>query len=93
MLGRRECAAIVAMHGDVPPELKATATRAWPRLLTITGSRDEWYTPERLESDMEFLRERRPDARKQIVEGGHEWTDGLVREVGRWLAEISPIQM
>lgn len=87
LLGRRECAAIVAGCGDVPPELKA-GTRPWPRVLAATGAADEWYTPARLEQDAAFLRSVRPDARTLVFEGGHEWADGLVRGAGELLAEV-----
>lgn len=88
LLCRRECAAIVAASGDVPPELKSAATRPWPRVLAATGTRDEWYTPARLESDMEFLRTRRPDAQALVFDGGHEWSSALAEAVGALLADI-----
>ena len=91
MLGRRECAAIVAAHADVPPELKTLSTREWPRVLAATGARDEWFTPERLEADLEFLHQRRPDARMLVVESGHEWTDDLAREIGSLLVEVEAV--
>lgn len=88
LLGRRACAAIVAAGGDVPPELRSEAGRAWPRVLAATGTRDDWYTPARLESDLAFLRARRPDTRALVFDGGHEWCDALGEAVGRLLAEI-----
>jgi len=88
LLCRRESAGVIAAGGDVPPELKSAATRSWPRVLAATGSRDEWYTPARLEADMEFLRTRRPDARALVFEGGHEWTAALADAAGRLLADI-----
>ena len=88
LLGRRESAAIVAAGGDVPPELKSAATRRWPRVLAATGTRDEWYTPARLEADMEFLRTRRPDAQALVFDGGHEWAPALADAAGVLLADI-----
>lgn len=87
VLGRRPCAAIVACGGDVPPELKSAAA-AWPRVLAATGTRDGWYTPERLEQDAAFLRTVRPDARTLVFEGGHEWSEALMRAGGELLAEV-----
>lgn len=88
LLGRRECTAIVAVGGDVPPELKTAPRREWPPVLGMTGARDEWYTPARLEADMEFLRTVRPDARMLVFEGGHEWSDAVADEIGQWLADV-----
>jgi len=87
MLGRRHCAAIIAANADVPPELKGS-DKAWPRVLLVTGARDEWFTPARLDEDLEFLQGRGADARKLIHDGGHEWTDELAQGAGRLLEEV-----
>lgn len=88
LLCRRACAAIVAGCGDLPPEFKDATTRPWPRLLAATGADDSWYTPARLESDMEFVRQWRPDARSLVFDGGHEWPEALAEATGRLLAEV-----
>jgi predicted esterase len=88
LLGRRACAAIVSAGGDVPPELKTTETRPWPRVLAATGTGDTYYTPKLLERDMEFLRQRRPDAQMLVFDGGHEWSDAVVDAAGALLGEI-----
>src|SRR5262245_26919664 len=92
VLGRRECNAIVALNGDVPPELQASPAGEWPRVSAATGSGDEWYTPQRLASEVQLLRKRGIDARERVFDGGHEWTHDLARDVGRWLVEIAPKQ-
>ena len=88
LLCRRTCAAIVAVCGDVPPELETGSTRDWPRVLAATGSRDEWYTPARLEDDFEFLRARRADAVRLVFEGGHEWSQPVAAAAGRMLTDV-----
>lgn len=88
LLGRREAAAIIVSGGDLPPEFKAGAPRAWPRVLAATGARDEWYTPARLEEDAAFLRIARPDVRTLVFDGGHEWSAALVEAAGGLLGEV-----
>lgn len=88
LLCRREAAAIVAGCGDVPPELKSSPGRAWPMVLAATGTRDDWYTPARLEQDMAFLKARRPDARAFVFDGGHEWNDALAEAAGALLQDV-----
>lgn len=90
LLGRRPCAAIVAVCGDVPPELKTTSTRAWPRVLVMAGSRDEWYSPARLEDDMAFLRTARADAEGLVFQGGHEWSNAVSEALGQVLEVVAP---
>jgi len=88
LLGRHQCAAVVAACGDVPPELVEIENRAWPRVLAVTGSGDEWYTRARLEQDLALLRSRRVDVRSQVFTGGHEWSDEVARAVGGLLTEV-----
>jgi predicted esterase len=87
LLCRRSCAAIIAVCGDVPPELTSSSPRPWPRVMVATGARDDWYTPARLEADFEFLRTRRADAERLVFDGGHEWSQAMVAAAARWLAE------
>ena len=82
LAGRRRAAGVLAVGGDVPPELHGTPAERWSAVLAATGSRDEWFTPTRLEQDGQLLRARRPDARTLVFEGGHEWAPGLI-EAGR----------
>jgi predicted esterase len=87
MLGRRPCAAIIAAHADIPPELMKSA-RTWPTVLIVTGTDDEWYPATRLEADLDFLQGRGADARKLIHDGGHQWADELAQAAGRLLEEV-----
>ena len=87
-LGRHTCAAVVAVGGDVPPELAREGGAPWPRVLAMAGSADDWYGPDRLASDGVFLRTVRPDARPVVFEGGHEWGDPVAAEVRTLLAGL-----
>ncbi len=77
--------AIVALAGDIPPEVKEDESRVWPRVLIGVGDREEWYTGDKLEQDEAFLRQR--GVQHEIVRftGGHEWTDEFRASVGRIL--------
>lgn len=88
LLGRRPAAAIVACCGDVPPELQRDPPLRWPRVLAATGSRDEWYTPARLEADAAFLRRVSPRVEAPVFEGAHEWTASMDEATGRLLAGL-----
>jgi predicted esterase len=90
MLGREEAAAVIALAGDVPPELKqGAAVRSWPRVLIGAGRRDKWFTPERAAEDAAFLVS--AGARCDLVrfDAGHEWTDEFRASVGRLLGEVA----
>ncbi len=85
-LGRHRADAVVALAGDIPPELKAKGdTARWPPVFIGAGLRDTWYTPARLDADVTFLARRGVPNEALRFDGGHEWTDTLRESVSRWL--------
>jgi predicted esterase len=70
----RPCQGVVALGGDVPPELAGRELRSKPRVLIGRGLADEWYSEEKLESDLEILRSLSCKADVVRFSGGHEWT-------------------
>jgi predicted esterase len=67
------CAGIVALGGDVPPDVRASAATLPPVLLG-RGRSEEWYTAERMASDVAWLRGIGANLTVCEVDGGHEWT-------------------
>jgi predicted esterase len=68
------CAGIIALGGDVPPDVRAAAT-SLPPVLLGRGHGDEWYAAEQFASDAAWLRGIRVDLTACEYDGGHEWTD------------------
>lgn len=83
---RRPVAGIVALAGDIPPELKTDPSVRWPRVLVGVGDREEWYAGEKLEADLRFLRDHRVTHELVRFAGGHEWTTDFRRAVGAWIS-------
>jgi predicted esterase len=84
------CQAVIALGGDVPPELADGALSALPVALLGRGSRDQWYSEEKLLQDLEVLTSQGVDSRPVRFDGGHEWTDGFRHTVGRFLEALQP---
>ena len=61
------CDGVIALAGDVPPEIASINIP----VLIGRGTRDEWYTDEKLKKDLSFI----PNAETKVFDGGHEWTD------------------
>lgn len=90
VLGRTAAAGIVALGGDVPPEVREHAASAtWPPVLIGVGSREHWYTSDKLDRDLDVLRRVGASVETVRFDGGHEWTDEFRRAAGRWLAGIA----
>jgi predicted esterase len=73
LLGARKADAILALGGDVPPELLADTGIEFPRVLLARGSRDEWYTAEIMRSDESALQARGVEVETVVFDGAHEW--------------------
>jgi predicted esterase len=89
MLGPRDAVGVIALAGDVPPELEDganTGARPWPPVLVGVGTDETWYSPERVDADVTFLREAGAEVELVRFAGGHEWTDEFRQAAGAWLA-------
>ena len=75
LLGARKADAVLALGGDVPPELLDDAALSFPQVLLARGSRDTWYSDEKLRKDEAHLRRRGAHVVTLTFEGGHEWHD------------------
>lgn len=89
MLGKHRAAGVLALGGDIPPELMSgSASRAWPLVLVGAGRDDGYYTPAKVDADAAFLAAH--NAPHDIVRfaGGHEWTNEFREAAGRWLQRV-----
>jgi predicted esterase len=81
---------VIAVGGDVPPELDAAALAGVSEVLVCRGTRDEWYTQAVFERDVSRLREANVSARPLEFDGGHEWSDEVVEAASLFLRERLP---
>lgn len=83
---RRDVRGVLACGGDLPPELDRNLLARIPAVIISRGSRDEWYTEEKLVSDERRLQN--AGVRVEVVrfEGGHEWPPEFSRAAGHFLA-------
>ena len=72
------CQGVIALGGDVPPDVPASSL---PRVLIGRGTRDEWYSAEKLQKDVRYLE----DVTTCVFDGGHEWSDEFRRAAGEFL--------
>jgi predicted esterase len=76
---------VIAVGGDIPPELDATRLARVPAALVCRGARDEWYTSATFERDVRRLRGAGTDVQPLAFDGGHEWSDEVVRAAALFL--------
>lgn len=73
----RRMDAVIALGGDVPPELATLPRPPFNRALIARGVDEEWYGADKLAADVKLL-----DGLGVVPEifefaGGHEWTDAF----------------
>jgi predicted esterase len=81
------CAGLMMLGGDVPPDVKRADVRL-PRVLLGRGTRDDWYTQEKLAADVEFL-ETVTRVTQCVFEGGHEWSDEYRGAATKFLGDLA----
>jgi len=77
LLAGHEVAAVIALAGDIPPELAdlPASTPFPPHALLARGAGDEWYSAEKLAGDRRLLAPRATEVEELVFDGGHEWSD------------------
>jgi predicted esterase len=76
---------IIALGGDVPPELDRAALTRTRAALVGRGQRDDWYTAELFAADAIRLREACVDVSSVVLDAGHEWTPEFSSKAGEFL--------
>ncbi len=71
--GARKADVVLALGGDVPPELLTDTRVTFPKVLLARGARDEWYTAAKLDADEAALKERGVRVDTFTFDGAHEW--------------------
>jgi predicted esterase len=84
-LGRHGARGIVALAGDVPPELAVCDLTGFPPVLIGGGEDDKRYTAAVMEADAALLESRGVPVETCRFPGGHEWTAPFRRALSRYL--------
>lgn len=79
---------LVALAGDVPPEVAARGLARLPRVLIGCGRGDGWYHPGRLADDVATLSAGGVEVESCVFAGGHEWMPVFRRRAGEFLASL-----
>jgi predicted esterase len=85
---RIRVAGVVAVGGDVPPELFARSDASFTPPLIVRGERDDWYTADKAKKDLAALRARSVDAEFVVHQGGHEWTADVAAAAAAFIERI-----
>jgi len=85
---KKPVSGLVALGGDVPPELDRQVLAQIPSVLIGRGDRDEWYTAEKRSHDESRLTAAGVQLETCRFAGGHEWLPEFSHAVGDFLARL-----
>jgi predicted esterase len=86
--GRARCGGVIAVGGEIAPELLAEPGARFPPVVLVRGTRDEWYSQAKLDADVAALEARRVAVRAVVFDGGHEWSGDAAQAAGELLAAV-----
>jgi predicted esterase len=81
--------AVIALAGDVPPDVATPTSIAMPPVLIGRGTRDEWYTEQKHDRDVATLRGLSVAVENCVFDGAHEWTPDFYAAAGTVLARFT----
>jgi predicted esterase len=76
---------VVAVGGDIPPEIDAVQLARVRSALVCRGTRDEWYTAVKFDDVLRRLTEAGVAVHPLPFDGGHEWTDEVMRAASSFM--------
>ena len=82
------CHGLLALAGDVPPDVAAAGSPYFPPVLLGRGTEDPWYTEEKMDADLETLGKMGADVETCVFEAGHVWTEVYLEAAGRFLKRV-----
>ena len=88
-VGRHQTSGIIALGGDVPPELATESLARIHEALIGRGEQDDWYTLQRFADDEARLRAAGTNVVVTTFDGGHEWTADFNRVAAAFLDRLA----
>ena len=90
---KHTCQGLLALAGDIPPELHNTPAPRWPPMLLGHGLTDQWYTQDKWHKDWNVLKSQGIRFDTVRFDGGHEWHPEFLEAAGRFLNRIREKQV
>ncbi len=91
VVGASRADGVVALGGDVPPELWENSEARFPKVLLGRGHDDPWYSEEKLQADAGRLRAKGVSVEVSTFAGGHEWSDDFRQATSRFLQSLTDL--
>src|SRR5262245_50039608 len=86
-LAQRPCDGVIALAGDVPPDVAPLGSSP-PTVLLGRGTADKWYHGEMAAKDCAVLQQAGVSVIQHVFDGGHEWGPEFIARAGAFVDEL-----
>jgi predicted esterase len=86
-LAGRPCDALIALAGDVPPDVAPVAA-SLPRILIGRGTEEQFYTADKAAADVAMLRAANVAVTEVVFDGGHAWVPAFFERSAAFVDEL-----
>ena len=86
-LAQRPCDGLIALAGDVPPDVAPLAA-SLPKVLIGRGTEDQWYDEGKSAKDIEVLRQAGVAVTEHVFGGGHVWAPEFIDKSRAFIDEL-----
>jgi len=80
---------VIAVGGDIPPEIAPSALERVSAALLIRGATDNWYSEKQFAEDEQRLRHSAVAVRAVTLNAGHNWAGDLNLPASQLLQELA----
>jgi len=80
-------AMVIAVGGDIPPELSPDSLQKISAVLIVRGASDDLYTNKQFVQDEMTLRSSKVDVRSVELAAGHEWSSNVSEAASQFLRQ------
>jgi predicted esterase len=87
VFGQRHCDGVIALAGDVPPDVAPLAS-SLPKVLLGHGKEDKWYTDQHAAKDRAVFEQAGVTAIEHVFDGGHQWAPDFMLRTGVFVDEL-----
>jgi predicted esterase len=87
VLAQRPSDGVIALAGDVPPDVAPLAA-SLPRILLGRGTTDPWYTDDSAAKDLDTLRAGGATVIEHVFDGAHAWDETFMLRAGQFVDEL-----
>jgi predicted esterase len=88
VLAQRPCDGVIALAGDVPPDVAPLAA-SLPKVLIGRGTEDKWYDAAKASTDLDLIKHAGVEVTEHVFEGGHEWAPEFIAKAAAFIDELS----